>query len=302
MSPSGKEAVSAPALLDLPAASDPSAFPLSDSQVETATVQEIRDVCMKAPPLREKEMRMSRISENTVVKIGAYIYMHEARNMEFVAANTSIRVPRVIRTFDVPVRNRKTATAIVMEYVHGRPLDECWDELSEERRENVCQQVADAVRQLQSLEVERPGPIGGGPSQSYWFRDRTGPFKSRRHLEDWYTAVLELCKSLNKADQDAPPFTGKFKKLVMTHLDLAPRNIILEEGDKVCLLDWDFAGAYPPHFERATLMKQWRDGEFTSRVLAAIPTHEKEIEELMTVEYAMKHLGLYHVLRDTFEE
>lgn len=89
--------------------------------------------------------------------------------MQFVAANTSIRVPRVIRCFDVPLDEDFNVTYIVMEYIRGTVLRDCWPDLSEPRRQKVCEQLVDAIAQLQTLQVERPGPIGGGSSKGPWF-------------------------------------------------------------------------------------------------------------------------------------
>lgn len=50
----------------------------------------------------------------------------------------------------------------------------------------------------------------------------------------------------------------KFEKLLLTHQDIAPRNLILNALGKVWLIDWAFAGAYPEGFERVALFIQCR--------------------------------------------
>lgn len=40
---------------------------------------------------------------------------------------------------------------------------------------------------------------------------------------------------------------------VFTHMDIAPRNTMVDEGDKVTgLLDWEYAGLYPDYWVYAT--------------------------------------------------
>ncbi|OBT49687.1 hypothetical protein VE04_10270, partial [Pseudogymnoascus sp. 24MN13] len=48
-------------------------------------------------------------------------------------------------------------------------------------------------------------------------------------------------------------------ELVLTHQDIAPRNIILDAEGKAWLIDWAYAGAYPRGFERAAMVRQCED-------------------------------------------
>ncbi|CDF33393.1 unnamed protein product [Chondrus crispus] len=194
----------------------------------------------------------------------------------------------LIRSFEVPVDEETKVTYIVMEYVRGEVLKDCWDDMSEARRERVCDQAASAIAELQSLHVDRPGPIGGGRSRGTWFTTLgAGPFHSVRELEDWFTHKLDVCKRYNRAYASIPPFMGKFGKMVMSHMDVAPRNIILEGDNNICLIDWDFAGAYPVHFERAGLLNQVREADFCKRMLARMKPYEQEINDLESVTWAI---------------
>ena len=44
--------------------------------------------------------------------------------------------------------------------------------------------------------------------------------------------------------------------LVFTHQDLNPRNIIVGEDGRLWLIDWAWAGYYPPWFEYVTMRRQ----------------------------------------------
>ncbi len=63
------------------------------------------------------------------------------------------------------------------------------------------------------------------------------------------------------ARQDIPPFN--FLIFVLTHQDISPRNVILDTSGQVWLMDWAFAGAYPPYSEAATLAEQAQVPDFS---------------------------------------
>lgn len=67
-------------------------------------------------------------------------------------------------------------------------------------------------------------------------------------------------------------------ELVLSHLDIAPRNIIWQDDGTIRLIDWQSAGFYPRLFE---FWAQWnsegKDGPFNSLLLKAMtdsqPSH-----------------------------
>lgn len=266
----------------------PTHFPLKDHEVAAASVEDIVEACKIAPNITKVGTSIKRISENAIVKFSKYICLSEARNMQLVANRTSIRLPRVIRAFEVPIDEESKTSYIVMEYIRGEILEDVWDNISEERRQNVCDQVVNAIAQLEAIELDRPGPVGGGTSRGPWFTViGAGPFDTIGELEDWFTHKLEVCKKFRRAYPEAPSFSGKFGKLVMSHMDISARNIILEKGDQVCLIDWDFAGAYPVFFERAALATEVQSPAFCERILSSIDPYEQEVEELKGVSWAL---------------
>jgi hypothetical protein len=55
---------------------------------------------------------------------------------------------------------------IVMDYVQGRSLDHCWENLNEAARKSVALQTAKIIDEMQSVSLKHlpPGPIGGQAS------------------------------------------------------------------------------------------------------------------------------------------
>jgi tRNA A-37 threonylcarbamoyl transferase component Bud32 len=274
--------------------------PFDDTEVLRLSEAAIAKACKTAPPvyaLGKNWDHVVRLSNNILVKYGWHIELAEARNMQFVYENEPlVRVPKCFRSFQVEDKDSisvfSTITYIVMEYIPGTVLSDCWNKMSENRRQNVCDKVVEAICKLQQLHVQRPGPIGGGlcraPNELFSLAG-AGPFSSIADIEKWYSHRLWLCKRMRRVQDDRPPFEGTFgDSMVMSHLDIAMRNIIIQADDAICLIDWGFAGAYPSHFERYVLERQQPcDREFLDRVLERLPEYKNEIEKLEIIGFAL---------------
>lgn len=153
-----------------------------------------------------------------------------------------------------------------MDYVEGECLADCWSRLDSHTRRNVVLQVASIIQEMQSVQVDRPGPIGGGTALGKWFTEfGAGPFENREQLEGWFNHKLKISQKANWAPKDVPPFS--LPKFVLTHQDISPRNLILDRFGTAWVIDWTDAGAYPPYLERATLIKQSHFNDFNTQVL-----------------------------------
>ena len=75
----------------------------------------------------------------------------------------------------------------------------------------------------------------------------------------------------------------------MCHLDIHPDNLILDDkGTTIWLLDWAFAGAYPPFFEEAAL--SWGTcGGFIQGLLQFIEVKldQEKVEQLMAIGFGL---------------
>lgn len=54
-------------------------------------------------------------------------------------------------------------------------------------------------------------------------------------MEAWFNHKLDICKSVYKAPKDTLPFY--FNKFILTHYDISPRNLILDQYERVWLID-----------------------------------------------------------------
>lgn len=234
-----------------------------------------------------------RLSKNLVLKGGGNVLPCEAEVLRLINSKSSIRVPRVHRSFQLDDETQYFGTAgyIVMDYIDGQPLDTFWNDLNDNKRKDISVQVARMIMDMQSIRISQPGPIGGGPCRGRFFTDYSaGPFKDKFEMESWFNHKLEICKTYNQAPQDIPPF--KFTDFVFTHQDLSPRNLILDRDGLVWLVDWADAGAYPPAFESAALASQSSFPDFNEMVLSLLPPHPVEIRQLRSITYGLTTAAL----------
>ncbi|KAI0777645.1 kinase-like domain-containing protein [Trametes elegans] len=197
----------------------------------------------------------------------------ESRAMELVFHHTTIPIPRVRRIIDEH-DCLNIHGYIIMDYIPGRTLKEAWPTMSFFAKLRVAFVLRRYIRQLRSIRHPRtavPGPMGPGlealrgHSPLYGpINDTLGPFSSyaeyaafwnERHAYGMtpHNATPEeeaaIAASLIPFDDSAP--------LVFTHNDLAMRNIIVGDDGRLWLIDWGFAGFYPPWFEFVNLRLSW---------------------------------------------
>jgi aminoglycoside phosphotransferase (APT) family kinase protein len=61
---------------------------------------------------------------------------------------------------------------------------------------------------------------------------------------------------MKKTPPSSPRLTSD-EPLVLTHGDLVPHNIILDDQNRVWIIDWGFAGVYPRWLEWVTMVGWW---------------------------------------------
>lgn len=208
--------------------------------------------------------------------------------MALAAETLGLPVPRVYRNFTADVPQNEggkpiKARFIVMDYIPGPTVKDFLASLNAEQQQSVAGQVASMIENMQSTILNLPpGPVGWTGNQKFegpWFTDDgAGPFASLQELEDWCNHKNDICVRYQQLEQDLPRFNSR--SLVLTHQDIAPQNLILDAQGKVWLIDWQFAGIYPPGFEQAVLQVRsscYRD--FAEMVLSKLPDRQAHMTE-----------------------
>ncbi|KAJ5176560.1 uncharacterized protein N7482_002437 [Penicillium canariense] len=189
-------------------------------------------------------MNTTKDQDNLVVKSGG-LRSHEAQTLRFIAANTTIPVPKVhdIRWEDGQV------VAIVMVYMPGKRLDEAWDTLDSTQKLSIADELHSYMNQLRDLKGDYIGAIDRGKAIIGQIASiEGGPFESEQQFNEF------ILGDIVKSAPDLLRHYAKFAltdnhEICFTHADFAPRNILVEGGRVTAILDWEYAGWYPEHWE-----------------------------------------------------
>ncbi|OQD68439.1 hypothetical protein PENDEC_c035G04615 [Penicillium decumbens] len=208
-----------------------------------------------------------RVSDSLVVKSGL-IRPQEAEALRFVAANTTIPVPKV---HDVRWKDGKVM-AIVMDYMPGKPLDDAWDTLDSNQKLSIADQLHSYMSQLRDLKGDYIGGADRGKAIiGRRFSIECGPFDSEQQFHEFILGDIR---------ESAPDLLRDIAKsalmdnheIVFTHSDFAPRNVLVQ-GDRVtAILDWEYAGWYPEYWEYTQALRQLKPmpdwPEYLPRILS----------------------------------
>lgn len=200
--------------------------------------------------------------DNTVVKTGKRIALGEAVALR-TAVDAGIPAPRVHEVKELP----DDVGLIRMEYLHGETLDRMWPDMSVEDKKGVARQLREI---LAAMRVLTPPPDLIGACDGTEIRDTRLHFTYHnpvcRNEQDFNDFLLS-----NLFDTVPSPLKAAFARrlqthhrIVFTHCDLAPRNIIVDGGKIVGLIDWEDSGWYPEYWEYVKFFqrpapKDWKE-------------------------------------------
>ncbi|KAK2750248.1 hypothetical protein FQN55_002393 [Onygenales sp. PD_40] len=201
--------------------------------------------------------KIIRLDEHRVLK-SSITDSSETEAMQFIAANTTIPVPKVYATrwSDSPTTK---SSQIVMEYIPGESLDEAWGKLTHDQRMSICHTLRDYLSQLQRLKskTNRIEAANGGPvTVGLRFPRRGGPFDSEEAFNDFL---------VGKRGNEFPSTFRRYARAAMSdgheihfaHGDFSPRNIMVDENGEVkAVLDWERAGWYPEYWDQNRMLSE----------------------------------------------
>jgi hypothetical protein len=209
-----------------------------------------------SPYLPGSNDSLVQISSKTVVKFGNTFDSSESLAMDLVRAHTNIPIPHVRR-----VINYEHSTGdilIVMDFIsNARELKICWSTLSLWKKLGIILAMRYYIRQLRRVRHPSsgtPGPPGMRPSICYGLQfgyDPQGPFRTTDALAGYFRRLHDIAEYRhNNTFIPLPPLNESlFSRLVFTHNDLNMRNILLDSEGQLWVIDWGFAGFFPPCFE-----------------------------------------------------
>ncbi|KAF5700137.1 kinase-like (PK-like) [Fusarium mundagurra] len=274
-------------------------FPLDERDISSVSDEELLSAYLTAPQLHHYgAVTISRVSKDLVIKGGPGVPKSEAENMKFASETLQLPVPRVHHTFTAEIQEFPGLPKlieghfIVMDHIKGSSLDKSWQTFDTSTKEMVAQQVADVIEKMQTTILNHMpvGPIGRSQDAKFqgpWFTDYgAGPFDTLKELEDWCNHKIDVCIMVKQLPPDTTRF--EFKDIVLTHQDLAPRNLAVDKDMRLWVLDWGCGGVYPKGFEQAALQVQAWNEEYAEMVLGRLSDRQEVmIGKLADIAYGL---------------
>ncbi|KAL1893922.1 hypothetical protein Sste5346_006063 [Sporothrix stenoceras] len=198
---------------------------------------------------------------NIIKKSGRGVCLGEADAMKAAAAG-GVPVPEVFGTETTPEGRFR----ISMSYIEGQTLSEVWLDLSDDERKGYCRQIRAILNTMRA--IPPLGFIGACDG------------KEIRDARNYHTYKAPICADENAFNEyllsaihtkATPPgvrtaFAQRLQKqpahrIILTHGDLAPRNIMVRGGKIVALIDWEDAGWYPEYWEYVKFFQRIRSNK-----------------------------------------
>ncbi|KAF9454361.1 hypothetical protein P691DRAFT_808500 [Macrolepiota fuliginosa MF-IS2] len=192
------------------------------------------------------------ITPSLIVK--SHVLPSEPAAMEFVRQHTSIPIPRI---------HLRQGAQLVMDFIKGEMLFECWDSLSWFMQFRIACTLRLYIKQLRSLTRVNPGGVEDCKVVGSFFDEgEYGPFDGAAHLRRFcdlvsFTAWRSSVVVARSVDKPPPPLlksTIDWSPVFM-HGDLNMSNILLDERGTLWLIDWDSAGFYPASLESLSMQR-----------------------------------------------
>ncbi|KAL8963775.1 MAG: hypothetical protein Q9183_004971 [Haloplaca sp. 2 TL-2023] len=194
--------------------------------------------------------------------------------MRYIRSHTSIPVPKVLDAF---VNSETKHVCIIIKYIDGRPLNKVWDNFDDSQKENIVIQLKGFLEELRQIKRTVIGSVDGTNCTDQFFdgEDKAsfGPYDSEQAFHDGLVRAVEARARTTWTDQVVKFIRAMpIHEIVFTHNDLAPRNILVKDGEVVAILDWEFSGFYPSYWEyvKALCWPDWQSGWIKDNVIDRI--------------------------------
>ncbi|WPB01335.1 uncharacterized protein RHO25_005959 [Cercospora beticola] len=209
----------------------------------------IRELCHAARETRlnvisppETTNLVVKLTANLAVKCGPGVTRAEAYALKFATEHLDssiVRVPSFVQFFADDADIWPTGY-LVMAFVDGNTLEgSTIDDVS------IARKVLRAMQHIHSFTGTVPGPLDRTSARGLLWSDYGAgqPFESVRKLQEYLdTRLANFGPSIPRIDITE-------SALCFCHMDISPRNMVLDDQGHLYLLDWGFAGFYPSIFE-----------------------------------------------------
>lgn len=228
------------------------------------------DLCPPRADLPRVGPRVVLADSDMVAKFGAGVRLAEAEAMHLAQTLTSVPVPKVLSAYVL-----NDICYIIMSYENGESLCSYWDRASDREKMSVISQLHDNVEQIRAIKGDYIGGLNRSPCKGLIFKAgwgdsatySYGPYNSEAESNEGIVQALEDRYAPNCRSTDLH-FTSahcayiinqmvrelKGHRIVFTHGDLRPANILVRADGTVVFLGWGLAGFWPEYWEHYRAM------------------------------------------------
>ncbi|KAI9833944.1 MAG: hypothetical protein M1819_003453 [Sarea resinae] len=179
----------------------------------------------------------------------------EAKMMDYVSRQPGLLAPHVLGCYNV----ESFITVMVSDLVPGVSLDQAWHQMSAQERKSIKAQLREQLRLFRTCTQNYIGRLDHQPTRNFYERlekKKMGPFESEAEFDDWCLARIKSPTAHSIWKRLLPKMRGTDSKaFVLTHGDLAARNIMVQDGRITGIVDWEDGGFFPEYVEYALAMK-----------------------------------------------
>lgn len=253
-----------------------------DFDINSLTTEEVITLCKSHSSHNTLGPGLVRVSQDVIIKFGVDITMAEFENQRYIWEKrdmVSFRVPRPYLYFrDDDSEGPHLSTGyMIMEFIHGTQLSEYLETANDGEWDEVAIRMLKVIEDLRDIPQPRGqslGPVGGGLLRGYLWSEcgLNHAFQDVAEFENFHNSIIE--KTYGSENR----LSFNSHDLVLCHMDLAPRNIIRSFDGSLTLLDWAYAGFYPPIFEVYALKTRSNREPIFATILGQIP-HGTDTEQ-----------------------
>lgn len=220
-----------------------------------------------------------KLTPNVVVKYGKSVHLSEAEAMRFVAANTDVPVPRILDAFECD----KGVRYILMDCVKGVSLRVAWRTMTDVERDRILLELKGYLDHLREVRPPQPHIVAAVDYSSCHdvriSADAFGPFENHDEFHRFLRWGQDENSTIPGLAEICHAHKSKQYRTVLTHADLAPRNIMVYKGKVTGILDWETAGWFPEYWEYTRAWESlWDASELRPRLNEILDVYKSELE------------------------
>ncbi|KAF7166808.1 hypothetical protein CNMCM6106_002506 [Aspergillus hiratsukae] len=182
--------------------------------------------------------------------------------------------------------NKPKFVAIISEFINGVSLNEVWSAMNEKERASIKEQLRHQIELFRKCQQRYIGRIRHQPTVNFykWARNEfMGPFDSEVNFDKWCLSRINSHRGVIFGFIKKMKWRWKLHSLrgkdsnafVLTHGDLAARNIMVRREEVAGMVDWKIAGIVD--WEASGFLPEWAE----YAIAREISRHDEEWKQVL---------------------